>query len=193
MTTQDRMHALDAVRAFALLLGVAFHAAISFVPGMPPIVWAIADNSPSAALASVAFVSHMFRMTLFFFIAGFFARLLFQRRGTGGFWANRSQRILVPLIVGWVMLYPAIAAVWDGVSRRHSACRDGESAEDATAAVRLLPARRIFGSCITCCCCMWRCLQYAVSCVAADRAGRIRAAADKLVRGSLSGYGPRCF
>ena len=31
----DRLHALDAVRAFALLLGVAFHAGFSFMPGTP--------------------------------------------------------------------------------------------------------------------------------------------------------------
>jgi len=29
---ENRLHALDAVRGFALLLGVAFHAALSFMP-----------------------------------------------------------------------------------------------------------------------------------------------------------------
>ena len=32
--SESRLHALDAVRGFALLLGVAFHAALSFMPGM---------------------------------------------------------------------------------------------------------------------------------------------------------------
>ncbi len=36
MSTHDRLHALDAVRAFALLLGVVFHAGFSFLPGLPP-------------------------------------------------------------------------------------------------------------------------------------------------------------
>jgi uncharacterized membrane protein len=40
----DRLHALDAVRGFALLLGVAFHAALSFMPGWPPGIWALADH-----------------------------------------------------------------------------------------------------------------------------------------------------
>ena len=74
MSTQDRLHALDAVRAFALLLGIAFHASMSFIPGMPPAAWSMTDNSPSVPLAEFAFVAHMFRMSLFFFIAGFFAR-----------------------------------------------------------------------------------------------------------------------
>ena len=93
---EQRLHALDAVRGFALLLGVAFHAALSFMPGWPPGIWAMNDSSPSAALSDAAFVSHLFRMTLFFFIAGFFARLLHQKLGTAGFWKNRLMRIGVP-------------------------------------------------------------------------------------------------
>ncbi|MCE4554113.1 acyltransferase family protein [Roseateles cellulosilyticus] len=115
MNTQpngERLHALDAVRSFALLLGVAFHATLSFIPGLPPGLWAMTDNSPSALLGDASFVMHSFRMTLFFFIAGFFGRLLHQRLGTRGFLANRAQRIAVPLVVGWLVLFPAIAFVW---------------------------------------------------------------------------------
>ncbi|HUQ12539.1 MAG TPA: acyltransferase family protein [Steroidobacteraceae bacterium] len=110
--TEQRLHALDAVRGFALLLGVAFHAALSFMPGWPPGIWAMVDNSPSPFLSDAAFVAHLFRMTLFFFIAGFFARLMHQKLGTGGFWKNRLVRIGLPLIMGWVVLYPIIGAVW---------------------------------------------------------------------------------
>ncbi len=109
---ENRMHALDAVRGFALLLGVAFHAALSFMPGWPPGIWAMADNSTSPLLSDVAFVAHLFRMTLFFFIAGFFARLLFHKLGARGFWANRALRIGVPLVVGWAILWPMIMAIW---------------------------------------------------------------------------------
>ncbi len=115
MTSQpngERLHALDAVRSFALLLGVAFHATLSFIPGMPPGLWAMVDNSPSPFLADASFVAHSLRMTLFFFIAGFFARLLHQRLGTKGFWVNRGKRIALPLVVGWMLIFPAIAAVW---------------------------------------------------------------------------------
>jgi ABC-type multidrug transport system ATPase subunit/peptidoglycan/LPS O-acetylase OafA/YrhL len=108
----QRLHALDAVRGFALLLGVAFHAALSFMPGWPPGLWAMVDNSPSALLSDAAFVAHVFRMSLFFFIAGFFARLLYHRLGARGFWANRGKRIALPLVIGWVILFPLIAWVW---------------------------------------------------------------------------------
>jgi ABC-type multidrug transport system ATPase subunit/peptidoglycan/LPS O-acetylase OafA/YrhL len=112
MSTDNRLHALDFVRAFALLLGVVFHASLSFVPGMPPGLWAMVDSSPSAAIGLLSFVSHIFRMSLFFMIAGFFAHMMFQRKGARGFWADRAKRILVPLVVGWVVLFPAIAVVW---------------------------------------------------------------------------------
>ena len=111
-TSENRLHALDAVRGFALLLGVAFHAALSFMPGWPPGIWAMNDNSPSQFLSDAAFVTHIFRMSLFFFVAGYFGRLLYQRLGARSFWANRGKRIAVPLIAGWIVLFPAIAFVW---------------------------------------------------------------------------------
>src|SRR4051812_45706754 len=108
----QRLHALDAVRGFALLLGVAFHATMSFLPGLPPGLWAMVDNSPSQLLSDAGFVAHIFRMSLFFFIAGFFARLLYHKLGKRGFWANRALRIGVPLVVGWAILWPLIMAIW---------------------------------------------------------------------------------
>lgn len=105
-----RYHHLDAVRAFALLLGVLFHAAESFGPDNH--YWAIVDCSPSQVLEDVRFACHSFRMELFFLIAGFFARLLVEKRGESAFVGNRLQRILVPLVLGWFLLYPMLAVIW---------------------------------------------------------------------------------
>jgi glucans biosynthesis protein C len=109
MHSSDRLHALDAVRAFALLSGVALHAAQPFIAGLP---W-VANESPSNALAAVWYTLHMFRMPLFFLIAGFFGRMMLEQRGTVGFIKDRSRRILVPLVVGLpiVMLVTGIAFV----------------------------------------------------------------------------------
>ncbi|HEU4625143.1 MAG TPA: acyltransferase family protein [Steroidobacteraceae bacterium] len=114
MTTGDRLHALDAVRAFALLLGVVHHTALFFIPQelVQPGIVPINDPSPSRLLALVAFVGHMFRMSLFFLMAGFFARLVIERKGMRAFWSDRLQRILVPLVVGWLILFPMVAAAW---------------------------------------------------------------------------------
>jgi peptidoglycan/LPS O-acetylase OafA/YrhL len=116
----DRLHALDAVRAFALLLGVVYHATLSFIPRAEAGRYApVADVSPGLPLAVVAFTGHLFRMSLFFLMAGFFARMLVQRRGLRGFWADRLPRILAPLVVGWIVFFPLVSAAWSwGLSRR---------------------------------------------------------------------------
>jgi peptidoglycan/LPS O-acetylase OafA/YrhL len=109
---QDRLHALDAVRAGVLILGVFFHAAMSFLPGQT--IWIVMDESRSTTLGVAWFTLHMFRMTTFYLIAGFFAHLLFHRRGLAGFVRNRLVRIALPLAAGWPILFPLIAgaAIW---------------------------------------------------------------------------------
>ncbi len=109
-TSDSRYHHLDALRAFALLLGVLFHAAESFGPRNT--YWATVDASPSEFLECVRFACHSFRMEIFFVIAGFFARLLILKRGVRGFAGNRAVRILVPLVCGWVVLFPLMVSLW---------------------------------------------------------------------------------
>jgi peptidoglycan/LPS O-acetylase OafA/YrhL len=105
----ERLHGLDAVRGLALVLGVALHAAMSFMPGQQ--IWIVKDASSSEALGVFFFVTHMFRMMVFFVIGGFFARMLLEKRGPAGFVANRATRIALPLVVFWPILLAAIIAV----------------------------------------------------------------------------------
>jgi peptidoglycan/LPS O-acetylase OafA/YrhL len=102
----ERLHGLDAVRGYALLLGVAFHATMSFLPG--PQIWLVTDTHRTPVLGTVFFTSHMFRMTTFFLIAGFFARMSLNQRGLRGFVKDRLKRIAVPLVVGWPILFGSI-------------------------------------------------------------------------------------
>lgn len=104
----DRFHSLDAVRAFALLSGIALHAAMSFMPGMREGNWPISDDSTSLALSGGFFVIHIFRMCLFYAIAGFFAHLLLHRIGTSSFMKNRLRRIALPLLAGLVLIAPTL-------------------------------------------------------------------------------------
>jgi peptidoglycan/LPS O-acetylase OafA/YrhL len=107
--TGARLHALDAVRGGALMLGVVFHAAMPFLVG--PQLWIVGEASQSAELSVTFYVLHIFRMTVFFLLAGFFARMLLQRRGLGGFIANRLKRIAAPLAMCWPIVFAAIVAV----------------------------------------------------------------------------------
>jgi len=106
----ERLHALDAVRGFALLLGIVFHATVSFVPA-PIQMWPVEDSHRSTTLAVVFFATHIFRMTTFFLIAGFFAHMSFHRLGARAFVGDRLKRIALPLVVGWPFVFAAIIAV----------------------------------------------------------------------------------
>lgn len=106
-----RYHSLDAVRAFALLLGIGFHAAESFESNAIT-YWAIGDNSHSQILHLFRHASHSFRLELFFLIAGFFAHFLLMKRRIGNFIKNRLSRILAPLMIGWAVLFPIIVFIW---------------------------------------------------------------------------------
>ena len=183
MTTQDRFHALDAARAFALLLGIVLHATMSFFLFIPA-----QDVSQSTTLGVAFYVIHMFRMSLFFFIAGFFAHLVFHRRGARAFVKDRAKRILVPMTAGWIVLAPpTIAAVIWGLTRSFP---DGPPA--GTDASAVLPQ----GFPLTH---LWFLYYLSIFYVLAlalraafvtlvDRSGALRARIDKLVGFGLASY-----
>ncbi len=104
----DRLHGLDALRGGALLLGVVLHASMSY---LPKVIWLFPDEQTSPAASVLFFGIHLFRMTTFFLIAGLFAHLLLQRRGTLGFIRDRLGRIAGPLFGLWWVVFPAVIAV----------------------------------------------------------------------------------
>jgi peptidoglycan/LPS O-acetylase OafA/YrhL len=105
-----RLDYLDATRAFALMLGVVFHAAMSFSPYF--MGWAVQDISTSQRVTDFFLVSHSFRMELFFLLAGFFSRGMLVRRDMSEFLRSRAIRLGVPFIVGWFILRPLIMSGW---------------------------------------------------------------------------------
>ena len=93
-----RYHYMDNLRALAMLLGIFFHAAIAYSP-MFQEVWLPANSSTSLAMDAVAWFTHLFRMPLFFLIAGFFTCYMIEKRGIGGLLKNRALRIALPFII----------------------------------------------------------------------------------------------
>ena len=108
MSVPVRYHALDAVRAFALLAGIALHSTLSFLPGMREGNWPISDDSSSIFLAAVFFVVHVFRMSLFYAMAGFFTHLLLEQLGVYGLIRNRLRRIALPFVVAMLVVMPLL-------------------------------------------------------------------------------------
>jgi len=96
-TGGGRLHHLDALRALAMLLGIALHASFRSRPQ---------TGTGADVLRWLVDVIHSFRMPLFFLMAGIFAALLVERRGAAGFVANRAERIAVPLGIGLLALVP---------------------------------------------------------------------------------------
>ena len=100
---------------------------------------------PARTLGITFFVIHVFRMTLFFVLAGFFARLLFHRRGVRAFIRDRATRIVVPLVVGLGGVLPDDGR-HDGVGRRarphaHAAAGGRDAAAAVSADAPLVPLR----------------------------------------------------
>jgi peptidoglycan/LPS O-acetylase OafA/YrhL len=100
----DRLHYMDNLRALAMLAGVVFHAALAYSPLVHDF-WATADAGGSVWVDVVAWFVHLFRMPLFFVIAGFFAALLVRKRGIAGMLRNRLARVLLPLVIFWPLVY----------------------------------------------------------------------------------------
>ena len=104
-----RLHGLDALRGTALLLGVVLHASMSY---FPVTIWIVPDTDNSPVASVIFFAIHLFRMPSFFLIAGLFAHMMLDRRGTGGFIRDRATRIAGPLAAFW---FPMLAAIIAGL------------------------------------------------------------------------------
>ncbi|MVM31319.1 acyltransferase family protein [Spirosoma sp. HMF4905] len=106
-----RFHALDAARTIALLIGIVHHGIESFVSYANG-DWATQDSQSSIVLDIVFYVSHVFRMQAFFLMSGFFAHLLYHRRGPREFIINRTKRLLLPFLLFWPILYAINWHIW---------------------------------------------------------------------------------
>jgi glucan biosynthesis protein C len=92
-----------------MLLGLCYHAAYAYVPDVGRWYF-VADPSSSPVFVAVVGVLHSFRMQLFFALSGFFAHLVFERRGARGFLVDRSRRLVIPFVVAVPLT--AVADVW---------------------------------------------------------------------------------
>jgi glucans biosynthesis protein C len=105
-----RLDYLDATRAFALVLGVVFHASLSFVPTF--MAWAVQDVSTSPLVSMFVTLCHTFRMETFFLLAGFLGQVTYHRKGTVPFIRSRVVRIVLPFVVGWFLFRPLLVSGW---------------------------------------------------------------------------------
>ena len=105
-----RVHALDHLRASAMLLGVVFHAALAYSPLLHGF-WPTADRQQWWGVDALIWGLHLVRMPLFFLVSGFFTAWLLARRGMAGLMRQRVRRILLPLLVALPLLHVFMLAI----------------------------------------------------------------------------------
>ena len=88
---QDRRHDLDALRAFAMFLGIGLHASLSFV-SLP---WPVQDITQPPIFIFFIVLVHGFRMPLFFLLSGYFTMLIYRKKNIKSFITIHD---LIPLL-----------------------------------------------------------------------------------------------
>jgi peptidoglycan/LPS O-acetylase OafA/YrhL len=109
----ERLHALDALRAIMMLLGLVLHSAISYCVIDLGSAWSLKDPDTTSPLFDLLIGHiHAYRMPVFFAIAGFFGALLFYERSPMTMVRNRLARIVYPFIVFVFLLWPPVVFAW---------------------------------------------------------------------------------
>ena len=127
--TAHRYHDLDALRAFAMLLGIVIHGCFLFVGWS---VWPVQDVNQSELYGIPVMFIHGFRMSLFFFVSGFFTMMMWGKRGSAGLLVHRFKRIVLPFFVLGFLIFPMLnnmKALADWVSEGREE-RVAETSED---------------------------------------------------------------
>ena len=128
----DRLHYMDSLRAFAMSLGLVLHASVMFA------LWTNDPNrthdEPSNILLYTFDLILVFRMQLFFLVAGFFSLMVCQNRGAASYAKNRFMRIVVPFVLCVLLLQPLAAA-----DLRHQELSGGPELEVLDAVETQLP------------------------------------------------------
>jgi len=101
-TVDTRRHDLDALRAFAMLLGIVLHTILIVIPESV----AIEASREYGVYGLVFYAIHGFRMPLFFVMSGFFTAMLWRKRGMKALLKHRFRRIFLPLALGMLTIIP---------------------------------------------------------------------------------------
>jgi len=110
-----RIHSLDALRAIMMLLGVVLHSSETYNVGTSSI-WPIDPSTTHVFQNYISAIIHVFRMPIFFLVAGFFGAMLFYERGPQLMMKNRISRIVFPFIIFLIILHPIIITTLDYTS-----------------------------------------------------------------------------
>lgn len=110
--------AIDGLRAYVILLVLAFHSSLAYLAFLPahafafsspPFQWRafpVIDTHRSVILELFCAWQDVFLMTLFFFLSGLFVWPSLKRKGAEAFVADRLRRLGLPFVLVSVLLMP---------------------------------------------------------------------------------------
>jgi glucans biosynthesis protein C len=107
-TEEIRVPFLDNLRYLMILLVLVYHACGAYTSVAPH--WVVHDRT-SLAADFIRELFDVFMMPLLFFIAGFFAPLSLEKKGTFGFLKDKVWRLLVPWALAVFIILPL--AIYD--------------------------------------------------------------------------------
>ena len=90
-----------------MLLGIALHGAMSFIPNAG-IIWGVQDSQSREWYGIFLASIHGWRMPLFFLISGFFTAMLWRKRGLRALFVHRFKRIFLPMLLALLTIVPLI-------------------------------------------------------------------------------------
>ena len=114
--SSGRLHFLDNLKTFIILLVVFFHAAYAYSIYWSQ-DWYVVDTQKSLFFDVFILSAFAFMMPVMFFVAGYFGIRSLVRKGQLSFWRDKLYRIVVPWALGVAILAPAIGYM-------HSVSRD---------------------------------------------------------------------
>src|SRR5512145_1784281 len=100
--TPTRRDDLDWLRVLAILVLHVFHTGMAFNSWG----WHIKNAERTAILDLPMAFFHQWRMPLLFFVSGIGTILALRSRSLRGFVAERTRRLLVPLVFGMLVIVP---------------------------------------------------------------------------------------
>ena len=110
-SSQLRLHALDNLRSVMMWLGIVFHVSLLHAT-YPTAPVTLRDTQTSLGADVLVGFIHVFRMPVFFVLAGFFVLFLTQQRGLSNMLRNRLQRIALPFAVFWLLIFPPTVCIY---------------------------------------------------------------------------------
>ena len=109
MDSRDqRRHDFDAMRAIMMLLGIVFHACVSFTISDTAELWPYEFSKTNLVFDAVIGTLHAFRIPAFFMISGFFLTRQLTRHSEKAVMKKRFRRVFLPFVICFLFIAPIV-------------------------------------------------------------------------------------